>query len=194
MQLAARGKPLPAPNRSPPPERRLLRRSLWEEEENRRETLLSRDRSRGGTRDRVALAGLTEQVSGRSYLAVSWPSGNAAGPGTSSFLLGSIRHGCCPFPHVVSLQPGIRLFYIYKTVAVSLPFLEESSSLGPGDERSDSQLEMRPGARLRFLGSSSRKLQYEPREWSIFQALCVSVLLLSPKKDDRVLWVAEDQK
>lgn len=85
-----------------------------------------------------------------------------------------------------------------RTVAVSLPYPEESSSLGPGDVRSDSRLEMRPGARLPFLRSNSRKLQYEPWEWSIFLTLtllCFGRTALSLReKDDRVLWVAEDQK
>lgn len=85
-----------------------------------------------------------------------------------------------------------------KTMAVSLPHLEDGSSLGPGDARSDSRLEMRPAARLPFLGSSSRKLQSEPREWSIFLVLtllCFGLTALSLReKEDRVLWVAEDQK
>lgn len=176
MRLAARGKLLPAPNRSPPPGRRLFRRSLWEEEENKRETLLARDRGPGGTRGQVALATLTEteQVSGRSCLAVLRPSDDAAGPGTSSLLLDSIRHGCCPFLHVVSLQP-------VQNGGGEFAILGGEQQFGDGDVRSDLKLEMRPGARLPFLGSSSssRRLQCEPRQWSIFLALALQYFCLT---------------
>lgn len=68
-------------------------------------TLLVRDRGQGGTRDSVALEALTgaEQVSDRPCQAARWPSGGATGPG-------SVRPGRYLFPHVVSMQLGVRLF------------------------------------------------------------------------------------